>query len=130
MRRFFRLLKYLIPYKWYVVQNVTYNILGAFFAIFSFAMVVPFLRVLFDNQPAQFEPMEFELSTDYLMNVIYQYMGNIIETRGSSGALILVVGNAVAVDVVARRQPDAEPHPGHVALQLVVGERQAERWRL
>jgi len=90
MRRFFRLLNYLIPYKWYVVQNVIYNVLGAFFAIFSFAMVVPFLRVLFDNQPAQFEPMEFELSTDYLMNVIYLYMGNIIENRGSSGALILV----------------------------------------
>ncbi len=35
MKRFFRLLKYLLPYKWFVVQNVVYNILQAFFAIFS-----------------------------------------------------------------------------------------------
>jgi subfamily B ATP-binding cassette protein MsbA len=90
MRRFFRLLRYLIPYKWYVIQNVIYNVLGAFFAIFSFAMVVPFLRVLFANEPPQYEPMQFELSTDYLMNTIYRYMGSIIENRGSGGALILV----------------------------------------
>jgi subfamily B ATP-binding cassette protein MsbA len=90
MRRFFRLLKYLIPYKWLVVQNIIYNILGAFFALFSFAMVVPFLRVLFGNQPVQVEPMEFELSTDYLMHVIYMYMGRIVENHGNTGALILV----------------------------------------
>ncbi len=90
MRRFFRLFKYLIPYKWLVVQNVGYNILGAFFALFSFAMVVPFLRVLFGNEPAQFEPMDFELSTDYLMHVIYLYMGRIIENHGNAGALVLV----------------------------------------
>jgi subfamily B ATP-binding cassette protein MsbA len=90
MRRFLRLLKYLIPYKWLVVQNVLYNILGAFFAIFSFAMVVPFLRILFGNQPAVIEPMEFQMSTDYLMHMIYLYMGKIIQTYGEAGALVMV----------------------------------------
>jgi len=90
MRRFLRLLKYLIPYKWFVVQNVIYNILGAFFALFSFAMVVPFLRVLFGNQPVVPEPMEFEFSTDYLMHMLNLYMGRIVENHGNAGALILV----------------------------------------
>jgi len=58
MRRFFRLLNYLIPYKWYVSQNIIYNILGAFFALFSFAMVIPFLKVLFESQSTALEPMD------------------------------------------------------------------------
>jgi ATP-binding cassette, subfamily B, bacterial MsbA len=90
MQRFIRLLRYLLPYKWYVVQNVVFNILGAFFALFSFAMVIPFLRVLFNNQPLVLEPMEFKFSTDYVLHMLNYYMSAIMEARGKSGALIMV----------------------------------------
>ncbi|MDF1575205.1 MAG: ABC transporter ATP-binding protein [Bacteroidales bacterium] len=90
MKRFFRLLNYLVPYKWYVLQNVLYNILGAFFALFSFAMVIPFLRVLFSNQPLVTEPMEFHLSTEYLMHTLNYYIGKIMLAHEEAGALILV----------------------------------------
>ena len=90
MRRFFRLLNYLIPYKWYVSQNIIYNILGAFFALFSFAMVIPFLRVLFESQATALEPMDFEFSTDYFMHTLNYYMSRIMESRGEGGALVLV----------------------------------------
>ncbi len=90
MRRFFRLLKYLIPYKWFVAQNVVFNILGAFFALFSFAMVIPFLRVLFDNQPMITEPASFEFSTDYFMHTLNYYMSSIMISYGKIGALVLV----------------------------------------
>ncbi len=90
MKRFFRLLKYLVPYKKYVVQNVLYNLLGAFFALFSFAMVIPFLRILFESQPALEGSMEFELSTDYFMYLINSFMTRMKEIRGETGALVLV----------------------------------------
>jgi len=90
MNRFFRLLRYLLPYKWYVVQNVLFNILGAFFALFSFAMVIPFLRVLFDNQPLVTEPMEFRMSTEYFMHTLNYYMGKIMASHDEASALILV----------------------------------------
>ncbi len=90
MKRFFKLLRYLFPYKWYVAQNVVYNILGAFFALFSFAMVIPFLRLLFNNQDIVLEPMEFELSTTYLMHTLNYYMAQIMITRDAAGALALV----------------------------------------
>jgi subfamily B ATP-binding cassette protein MsbA len=90
MTRFLRLLNYVRPYKWYVVQNVVYNILGAFFALFSFAMVIPFLRVIFENQPLVLEPMEFHLSTKYMMHTLNYYMGQIMGTHDVAGALILV----------------------------------------
>ncbi|MCD4710563.1 MAG: ABC transporter ATP-binding protein/permease [Bacteroidales bacterium] len=90
MKRFFRLLNYLVPYKWYVVQNVLYNIFGAFFALFSFAMVIPFLRVLFSNQPVVTESMEFQLNTEYFMHTLNYYIGKIMVTHDEAGALILV----------------------------------------
>ena len=90
MRRFFRLLEYLVPYKWYAIQNIIYNILAAFFSLFSFAMVIPFLRVLFENQPLITEPAPFELSTDYFMHMLNYYMNRIMENQGPAGALVLV----------------------------------------
>lgn len=90
MRRFLKLLKYVVPYKWYVIQNVIYNILGAFFGLFSYVMVIPFLRVLFGNQPVVTEPMEFVLSTEYFGHTLNYYMGKIMLIHGDAGALILV----------------------------------------
>lgn len=90
MKRFLRLLKYLFPYKWFVLQNVVYNLMGAFFALFSFAMVIPFLRVLFNNQPIVSEPMDFHFSTEYFMHTMNYYIGKIMVLKDEAGALVLV----------------------------------------
>lgn len=90
MKRFLRLLNYVLPYKWYVAQNVLYNILGAFFGLFSYVMVIPFLRVLFGNQPLVTEPMDFALNTEYFAHTLNYYMGKIMLIHGDSGALVLV----------------------------------------
>jgi subfamily B ATP-binding cassette protein MsbA len=90
MKRFFKLLSYLVPYKWFIAQNIVYNVLGAFFALFSFAMVIPFLRVLFNNQPLVAEPEHFALNADYFMHMLNYYMSRIMTSQGQSGALILV----------------------------------------
>jgi ATP-binding cassette, subfamily B, bacterial MsbA len=90
MRRFFRLLKYLIPYKWNVIQNVIYNVLGAFFALFSFAMIIPFLKVLFDNQPMVTEPMAFAMKTEYFIHTLNYYLSNLMLTHGKPMAMVLV----------------------------------------
>ncbi|MCP4313617.1 MAG: ABC transporter ATP-binding protein [Bacteroidetes bacterium] len=90
MRRFLQLLRYLIPYKWLVGQNVIYNILGAFFGLFSFAMVVPFLRVLFEIQELVNDPIPFQLNVDYLMHMLNYYMSMIMAKHGEGGALMMV----------------------------------------
>ncbi len=90
MKRFFKLLEYIIPYKWDIMQNIVYNILGAFFALFSFAMVIPFLKVLFGNQATTIEPMEFALTTDYFMHTLNYYMSRMMDQRGAAGTLVLV----------------------------------------
>jgi subfamily B ATP-binding cassette protein MsbA len=90
MRRFIKLLKYLVPYKWKVAQNIIYNLFGAFCALFSFAMVIPFLKVLFENQPLVTEPASFELNADYFLHMLNYYMSRIMTSHGETGALILV----------------------------------------
>lgn len=90
MKRFFRLLRYLFPYKWNVIQNVIYNVLGAFFALFSFAMIIPFLQVLFDNQPMVTEPMEFALKTKYFVHTLNYYLSQLMIQHGKPMAMVLV----------------------------------------
>jgi len=90
MKRFFKLFKYLVPYKWSVVMNVIFNVLGAFFALFSFAMVIPFLQVLFDNQPMVTEPAPFELKSSYLIHMLNYYLSTLIIEYGKPMGLVLV----------------------------------------
>ncbi len=90
MKRFYRLLRYLVPYKWNVVQNVIYNVLGSFFALFSFVMIIPFLKVLFDNQPLVTEPMEFELKTQYFIHTLNYYLSKLMILHGKPMAMVLV----------------------------------------
>lgn len=90
MNRFFKLLRYLGPYKWNVVQNVLYNVLGAFFALFSFAMIIPFLQVLFENQPMVTEPMEFSFKTEYFFHTLNYLLSNVMLTYGKPMALVMV----------------------------------------
>jgi len=90
MKRFFKLFRYLVPYKWNVVQNVIYNVLGAFFALFSFAMVIPFLQVLFDNQPMVLEPKEFELKTSYFFHTMNYLLSTVMIEHGKPFAMVVV----------------------------------------
>jgi len=90
MHRFIKLLRYLAPYKWKVVQNVFYNVLGNFFALFSFMMVIPFLKVLFGNQTIVSEPMAFELSTKYFFHTINYFLSEVMFFHGKPFAFVLV----------------------------------------
>ncbi len=50
MRRFFRLLRYLLPYKWYVTQNIIYDMLGAFLFLVP-AVILSGFSTPIDNMP-------------------------------------------------------------------------------
>jgi ATP-binding cassette, subfamily B, bacterial MsbA len=90
MNRFFKLFRYLVPYKWSVVKNVVFNVLGAFFALFSFAMVIPFLQVLFNNQPMVTEPMEFTFKTEYFFHTMNYLLSGVMLEHGKPAAMVLV----------------------------------------
>ena len=85
------LLKYFAPYRWSAFKSIGYNILGGLFALFSFSLVVPFLKILFNQIPNVPYPGEFELTADYIQQFSRYYLSAFIEANGKSGALALVV---------------------------------------
>lgn len=85
------LLRYLAPYRWAAIRSIIYNILSALFALMSFTLVIPFLKILFDRVEKVSFPGEFHLTASYLTNLFRYYLSELILKHGQIGALMLVV---------------------------------------
>jgi subfamily B ATP-binding cassette protein MsbA len=85
------LLKYFAPYRWSAVKNILYNILSAVFALVSYTLAVPFLKILFNQFEVMAHPGSFEFSADYLGAFSRYYLYEFIQKNGQGGALFLVV---------------------------------------
>ncbi len=88
MKRFKTLISYILPYKWYAVQNIIFNILSAFFALFTYSLFGPFLNILFDRVPEVTKPGLFEMNKEWLDSFLYYNINNYVERFGDAGALI------------------------------------------
>jgi subfamily B ATP-binding cassette protein MsbA len=85
------LLKYFAPYRWSAIKSIGYNILGGLFALFSFSLVVPFLKILFNQMEVVPHPGEFQVTFSYIQEFFRYYLSAFIEHNGKSGALMFVV---------------------------------------
>ncbi len=84
------LLKYLKPYRFQAFKNVFFNILSAFFALFTYTLVGPFLNLLFNNTEQVSDPGAFRLSFEYLVDFGKYHFYSFIEQRGIAVTLLLV----------------------------------------
>lgn len=91
MKKFIRILKYLYPFKWYVVINVFTNVLAAVFSLFSLAMLIPFLQLLFGTVPLVEVKPEFVISAKGLAQYLNYYLSEIIKTHDRASALLFVI---------------------------------------
>ena len=96
MRDFLKLMRqYASPYKGYLVGAVVLNILSAVFNIFSFAVLVPLLNILFkvDNTVYEFIPWDSALALkDKVINNFYFYVSDFAGTHGATTTLFLLAG--------------------------------------
>ena len=74
-----------------------FNILSALFALFSFTMTVPFLRILFDTQNLVLEKVPFELTKDSLGNNLNYLISYLITNYGKGEALMYVSIGVIVV---------------------------------
>lgn len=88
---FSRILTYVRPYWLDVVLNLVFNLVTIFFSLFSFALVVPFLNLLFqtDAIEAVAKP-EFSFTSDYLLDYLNYFMSSLIIERGHNYALVFI----------------------------------------
>jgi ATP-binding cassette, subfamily B, bacterial MsbA len=85
------LLKYFAPYRWSAVRSILYNILSALFALLTYTLAQPFLKILFNTVEKVNYPGEFQFSTAYIESCTRYYLSEFIDVFGQKGALLLVV---------------------------------------
>jgi len=90
MKSFLNIARQVLNYWQYAVLNIIFNVLSAFFALFSFMMAIPFLRILFERQDQEMEREALSLSIDSLQNNLNYYLSQVIEEQGPGKALIVV----------------------------------------
>ena len=95
MKRFLSIVGYVKPYWFFAVLNILFNILSAFFALFSFVMAIPFLRILFNNQEMVTTAVPFAMNTQALQHNFNFFLSRIIMDKGTTSALLLVSGMVV-----------------------------------
>ena len=93
MKSFWRVLKrFAAPYRKYLAGSVILNLFSAVFNIFSFALLIPILNILFkmDSTVYEFMPWDGVPGKEQLMNNFYYYVSQMIEKFGGSTALLLL----------------------------------------
>ena len=86
MKEFLLLAKrFISPYKKYLILNILFNILSAFLTLFSFAIIIPILEMLFRISQAHYEFMAW--GTGDLKDVVVNNSQEIIADHGQSVAL-------------------------------------------
>ena len=84
--------RFAAPYKKYLGGSLILNLLSAVFNIFSFALLIPILNILFkmDQTVYEFMPWEGMPTKEQLMNNFYYGVSSMIDKWGGSTALLLL----------------------------------------
>ena len=94
MKEFLQIIRrYAGPYKKYLAGSIILNILSAIFNIFSFTLIIPILRMIFnmDSTVYEFIPWNSDAGIkEILLNNIYYYMSVLIQNFGPSMTLLLL----------------------------------------
>ncbi len=93
MKEFFRIMgRYFAPYKGYVAGTLTFNVLTAFFNVFSFTLLLPILNILFKTGKAPDTVMSLSDGSlkDVLMNNLSYYSQQLINQYGEATTLLFI----------------------------------------
>ena len=93
MKEFWKIIKrYAKPYTGYLGGSVIMNILSAVFNVFSFSLLIPILKILFDSSGATYTFIPWSEISDFsgVTNNVYYYVGNLIAVYGQSRVLLML----------------------------------------
>lgn len=100
MKGFFGLLRRFVPpYKKYLILNIIFNLLAAILTLFSFAVIIPILEMLFQVKDATYEYMATGSASlkDVAINNFYYYTQEAIRQWGQSATLALLAALLVVM---------------------------------
>ena len=98
MKGFFKIIVYIKPYKLLAFLNVLFNILSSFAELFSIALIVPFLKLLFNpNELIKIKPV-FSFDFKSITHLFMYHLSTVITDNGPQAALgyiCLILGIAI-----------------------------------
>ncbi len=90
MKKYYRVLSYVKPYWGFAGLNVFFNLLTVVFSLFSFALLIPFLNLLFGINDLVTQKPVIHLTTQSLLHYINYYISQIIIHHGKIEALVFI----------------------------------------
>lgn len=96
MKNIITLLKLASPFKGLIGLNLLFNLLGMFFALFSFAMVIPLLNILFTTDSNQFAEIlkthneTISFSKDGILDYANYMMASLVVENGKYYTLVVI----------------------------------------
>ena len=86
--------RFVPPYKKYLFLNIIFNFLAAFLTLFSFAIIIPILEILFKIKEANYHFMDWGQGSlkDVIINNFYYYTQECITDWGPVGTLAAMAG--------------------------------------
>ena len=96
MKNLLRIAKITLQFKRTLFLNLGFNILGMVFSIFSFAMIIPLLRIIFNSSTAVFEKTissyngDFTWTKDGVLSFVNYYLAKHAISEGRYSTLILI----------------------------------------
>ena len=100
MKDFIRILRRFVPpYKKYLALNILFNILAAFLTLFSFALIIPILEMLFkiNDTVYAYMPVGSGDLRDVVVNNFYYYIQESVSDWGPSVTLALLAAALVVM---------------------------------
>ena len=100
MGDFWKLLRRFVPpYKKYFILSLLFNLLAAVLTVFSFAVIIPILEMLFkiNTSGYEFMPVGSASLKDVAMNNFYYYTQQAIENWGPSATLAMLAALLVVM---------------------------------
>ena len=86
--------EYVAPYKKYLGWSVILNILSVIFNLFSFSMIMPILKMLFNTDGKEYALIPWDqvkaFDSQALINNLYYYVGQFTGSHGASRTLLLL----------------------------------------
>ena len=100
MKEFFQVMRRFVPpYKKYLILNLVFNLLSAILTLFSFALIIPILEMLFKVKEATYGYMPVGSASlkDVIINNFYYYTQEAIADWGASATLAALAAMLVVM---------------------------------
>lgn len=95
MKEFFKMMAhYVAPYKQYIGLSLLFNVLSAVLNVFSFASLIPMLKLLFNTEQTVYHFIDWDLEgmsfSDIAVNNAYYYTSQLVAEYGAGTALLFI----------------------------------------